>query len=151
MDYPSGPSLIFEDEFFKRSEMDFRNLKWAKLLSFYINGVMGSSYYTPVQISLIKFHLVWWRSSKIYCREELATLSRRFFGSSRCIPFLDFPSLLAHRIVYSLANLLNPAHGSSTKWPAYNYCVRKACQTSDQPHCFNICRSFCARSVSRIQ
>ena len=39
--------------------MDFRNLKWAKLLSFYINGVMGSSYYTPVQISLIKFHLVW--------------------------------------------------------------------------------------------
>ena len=48
MDYPCVPSLIFEDEFFKRSEMDFRNLKWAKLLSFYINRVMGSSYYTPV-------------------------------------------------------------------------------------------------------
>ena len=30
------------------------------------------------------------------------------FWVSCCIPFLDLPSLLAHRIVYSLANLLNP-------------------------------------------
>ena len=59
MDYPCGPPLIFEDEFYQSSKqilgtLNTQNCAW----SVFIIRVIGSSYFTLVQIFFLQFNLM---------------------------------------------------------------------------------------------